>query len=465
MRRAKIVCTLGPASATGEVIGALIDAGLNVARLNFSHGTHEDHRSTFGLLRTEAQRRGQPVAILQDLQGPKIRVGKMKGGSISLKKGNQLILTTDDVEGTEERVPHSYCPLSKDVDPGDRILLDDGRLELEVLGTEGNADVRCKVVVGGELSNRKGMNLPGVKLSTPALTDKDRADLAFGVELGVDYVAISFVRRPEDVAEAKELSGGIPVIAKIEKPEAVDCFDEILAVADGIMVARGDLGVEMGPERVPLIQKRLIEQTNQAGKVVITATEMLDSMRHNPRPTRAEASDVANAILDGTDAVMLSGETAAGDFPVRSVETMDRIIRVIEGSPRFLGKPDPPSVLHRETTSAMARAAVVASQELEAERVLCYTESGRTARLISEYRPQAYILAVTADPSVYRRMALDWGVYPLLVDQTPSTDKTIARMTEAACAAKLAEKGQLVVLTMGSRVNGASDIMKIHVLE
>jgi pyruvate kinase len=465
MRRAKIVCTLGPASATSEVIGALIDAGLNVARLNFSHGTHEDHRSTFGLLRAEAKRRGQPVAILQDLQGPKIRVGKMKGGSVSLIKGNQLVLTTDDVEGTAERVPHTYCPLPGDVGTGNRILLDDGRLELEVLGTEGNADVRCKVVVGGDLENRKGMNLPGVKLSTPALTDKDRADLAFGVELGVDYVAISFVRRPEDVAQAKELSGGIPVIAKIEKPEAVDCFDEILAVADGIMVARGDLGVEMGPERVPLIQKRLIEQTNQAGKVVITATEMLDSMRHNPRPTRAEASDVANAILDGTDAVMLSGETAAGDYPVRSVETMDRIIRVIEGSPRFLDKPDPPSVLHRETTSAMARAAVVASKELETERVLCYTESGRTARLISEYRPQAFILAVTADPAVYRRMALDWGVYPLLVDQTPSTDKTIARMTEAACKAGLAEKGQTVVLTMGSRVNGASDIMKIHVLE
>jgi len=465
MRRAKIVCTLGPASATDEVIGALIDAGLNVARLNFSHGTHEDHRSTFDLLRAAAERRGTPVAILQDLQGPKIRVGKMEGGSVSLVKGSQLLLTTEDVEGTAQRVPHTYRPLPKDVDPGDRILLDDGRLELEVLGAEGEAEVRCKVVVGGELSNRKGMNLPGVKLSTPALTDKDRADLAFGVELGVDFVAISFVRRPEDVAEAKALARGIPVIAKIEKPEAVDCFDEILAVADGIMVARGDLGVEMGPEKVPLIQKQLIEQTNRAGKVVITATEMLDSMRHNPRPTRAEASDVANAILDGTDAVMLSGETAAGDYPVRSVETMGRIIQVIEGSPRFLDRPLPPSVQHRETTNAMARAAVLASRELEAEVVLCYTESGRTAKLISEYRPRALILAVTADQTVYRRLALEWGVYPLLVDNTPSTDETIARMTEAACEAKLAHRGQLVVLTMGSRVNGASDIMKIHVLE
>jgi pyruvate kinase len=320
------------------------------------------------------------------------------------------------------------------------------------------------VVVGGELSDRKGMNLPGVKLSTPALTEKDRADLALGVELGVDYVAMSFVRRPEDVIEGRKLAGGIPIIAKIEKPEGVENFERILARCEGIMVARGDLGVELGPERVPLIQKRLIEQTNREGKLVITATEMLDSMRHNPRPTRAEASDVANAILDGTDAVMLSGETAAGDYPVQAVETMGRIICEIEGSARFLEQPDPPSVRHRETTSAMARAAVVASRELEAEKIFCYTESGATAKLISEYRPKAAILAVTADPRVYRQLALDWGVYPLLVDQTPSTDEMIARMTDAACEAKLAQAGEVVVLTMGSRVHGASDLMKIHTL-
>jgi pyruvate kinase len=462
MRRAKIVCTLGPASRSPEVIGQLMDAGLNVARLNFSHGSHEDHARTFKLVREQAERRGVPVAILQDLQGPKIRVRKMRGGSVSLQKGRELVLTAEEIEGTAERVPHSYGPLARDVEPGDRILLDDGRLELSVKETDDKDEVRCEVVAGGELSDRKGMNLPGVKLSTAALTDKDRADLAFGVELGVDYVAISFVRRPEDVAEAKALAGDTPVIAKIEKPEAVESFDRILEQADGIMVARGDLGVEMGPERVPLIQKQLIEQTNHAGKVVITATEMLDSMRWNPRPTRAEASDVANAILDGTDAVMLSGETAAGDYPVQAVETMGRIICEIESSSRFMDLPDPPSVRQRETTAAMARAAVVASKELGADRILCYTESGATAHLISEYRPRAVILAVTATPLVYRRLAIHWGVRPLLVDHTPSTDKTIKQMTEAALGAGLVEPGEVVVLTMGSRQHGASDLMKIH---
>jgi pyruvate kinase len=282
------------------------------------------------------------------------------------------------------------------------------------------------------------------------------------VELGVDYVALSFVRRPEDVLEAKALAGSVPVIAKIEKPEAVQRFGEILAAADGIMVARGDLGVELGPERVPLIQKQLIEQTNLAGKVVITATEMLDSMRHNPRPTRAEASDVANAILDGTDAVMLSGETAAGDYPVQAVETMSRIISEIESSARFKQLPEPPSVRRHETTNAVARAAVVASKDLEAGCILCYTESGATATLISEYRPEALILAVTASPTTHRRLALHWGVYPLLVDHTPSTDETIQRMTEAALRAELACQGQTVVITMGSRKHGASDLMKIH---
>jgi len=443
------------------MIGKLMDAGLNVARLNFSHGTHEDHKRTFGLVREVAADKGLPVAILQDLQGPKIRVRRMRGGQVELARGSEVRLTTQDTEGTSEVIPHTYEPLAQDVDAGDRILLDDGRLELQVL-SEAGGDVRCRVVVGGPLSDRKGMNLPGVQLSTPALTDKDRADLDFGVDLGVDYVALSFVRRPEDVRETKELAGRIPVIAKIEKPEAVERFDEILRVTDGIMVARGDLGVELGPERVPLIQKQLIEKTNLVGKVVITATEMLDSMRHNPRPTRAEASDVANAILDGTDAVMLSGETASGDYPVEAVQTMDRIIREIEVSARFRRLPEPPSVRRHETTNAIARAAVVASKEVDAQTILCYTESGATATLISEYRPLANILAVTASPSTHRRLALHWGVFPLLVDHTPSTDEMINRMIEVALRARLAHVGEIAVVTMGSRERGASDLLKIH---
>ena len=464
MRRAKIVCTLGPASASKEMIGRLVGAGMDVARLNFSHGTHEDHRRTFGLVREVARERAQSIAILQDLQGPKIRVGHMQCGAVELVAGRELELTIEKVEGTAELLPHTYEPLAQDVDPGDRILLDDGRLELEVLGAKAGR-VSCRVVAGGTLTDRKGMNLPGVKLSTPALTEKDRRDLAFGVELGVDYVALSFVRRPEDVQEAKDLARGIPVIAKIEKPEAVERFDEILAVTNGVMVARGDLGVEMGPERVPLIQKQLIEQTNLAGKVVITATEMLDSMRRNPRPTRAEASDVANAILDGTDAVMLSGETAAGDYPEQSVATMDRIVREIECSARYRRLPEPPSVRRRETTNAVARAAVVASKEVEAGSILCFTESGATATLISEYRPPAHILAVTGSRATYRRLALHWGVFPLCVDHTPSTDETIARMTEAALGAGVIKRGEIVVLTMGTREHGASDLLKIHRVE
>ena len=464
MRRAKIVCTLGPATDDREAILSLLDAGMNVARQNFSHGTHEDHRRIFAGVRQAAKERGVPVAVLQDLSGPKIRAGLMQGGKIDLVDGQEVTITTREVEGTDQIFSCSYEALPRDVEPRDRILCSDGRLELEVLSSSGD-ETRCKVIVGGELGSRKGINLPGVKLSTPALTEKDRRDLALGVELGVDYVALSFVRSPADVQLAKELAGEIPVIAKIEKPEAVACFADILAVADGIMVARGDLGVEMGPEQVPLIQKQLIEQTNHERKVVITATEMLDSMRERPRPTRAEASDVANAILDGTDAVMLSGETATGLYPRQAVETMDRIIREIESSARFQNLPQPAMGTLRNSTGAVARAAVVAAQEVGASKILCYTESGRTATLISEYRPQADVLAVTATPAVYRRLALHWGVVPLQVSETPSTDKTIQRMVEAAKANGLVVPGEVVVITMGTRFQGASDLLKVHFVE
>ena len=412
MRRAKIVCTLGPSSCSTEMIGDLMEAGMNVARLNFSHGTHESHRQIFDLVRLTARARGLPIAVLADLQGPKIRVRRMADeGGINLERDTQVLLTAQDVKGTPGRIPHTYAPMHRDVAPGDRILLDDGRLELQVLASEGE-DVRCRVVTGGSLTDRKGINLPGIALSTPCLTDKDKADLALALELGVGYVALSFVRRPEDIIEARLLAGDTPIIAKIEKPEAVENFAAILHEADGIMVARGDLGVEMGPERVPMIQKRLIEQTNARGKVVITATEMLDSMRLRPRPTRAEASDVANAILDGTDALMLSGETASGDYPLESVRTMDKIIREVELSPRYRSLPERASVGDMESTNAVARAAVVAARELGVRSILCFTESGRTAALVSEYRPEASILAVTSSRTVFRRLGLHWGVTP-----------------------------------------------------
>ncbi|HEY5951321.1 MAG TPA: pyruvate kinase, partial [Kofleriaceae bacterium] len=336
MPRAKIVCTLGPASASPERIGELIDAGMNVARLNFSHGTHEDHAKMLQVVRAEADRRGKAVAVLLDLQGPKIRIGKFANGQIELKPGAPLIITTDtNVIGDEKRVSTTYAQLPLDVKPGDQLLLDDGYLSLAVTEVD-HKEVKTVVVTGGVLKNNKGINLPGVEVSAPALSEKDRTDIGFALRYGVDYVALSFVRRPEDVIEAKRLltvdQVSIPVISKIEKPQALDRLIEIIEVTDGIMVARGDLGVEIGPEKVPLIQKRVIEATNRRGKVVITATQMLESMIENPWPTRAEASDVANAVLDGTDAIMLSAETASGKYPLQAVRTMGDIAREIESS-------------------------------------------------------------------------------------------------------------------------------------
>ena len=329
MRHTKIVATIGPASRETRVLQLLVQAGIDVVRLNFSHGEHADHLAVLGSVRELAAAAGRPVAVLQDLSGPKIRTGKVKGGVIPLEDGATITITTEEtVEGTPKLISTTYDPLPRDVGPGDRILLDDGNLELKVVRASGQ-EVECIVVHGGPLKSNKGMNLPGVKLSTPALTEKDKRDLAFGIQHGVDYVALSFVRQAADLEEAKALiralGGSTPLIAKIEKREAMDDLPAILQAADGVMVARGDLGVEMSTEEVPTLQKRIIEMANGAGRVVITATQMLESMIDNPRPTRAEASDVANAILDGTDAVMLSAETASGRFPVHAVETMARI--------------------------------------------------------------------------------------------------------------------------------------------
>ena len=380
MARAKIVCTLGPSSNTPERIGALIDAGMNVARLNFSHGSHEDHAKMLGIVRSEAERRGVAVAVLLDLQGPKIRTSRFATGSAELVPGATFTITTDQsVIGDVNRVSTTYTDLPKDVKPGDAILLDDGYLSLVVLNVTAT-EVTTRVVAGGTLKNNKGINLPGVDVTAPALSDKDRADIGFALRYGVDYVALSFVRRAEDVIEAKRLltvdGVSIPVISKIEKPQALERLASIIDASDGTMVARGDLGVEMGPEKVPVWQKRIIEETNKRGKIVITATQMLESMISHPRPTRAEASDVANAVLDGTDALMLSGETASGQYPVEAVMTMARIIREVEQSAYYHQNQEPPTLELAVSANAIAHAAVTAARAMKIRVIASSTQSG-----------------------------------------------------------------------------------------
>lgn len=469
MRRAKIVCTLGPASSTPEMIQALVDAGMDCARLNFSHGSHEAHAQAAKMVREAAVRARRPVAILADLCGPKMRVGRFPNGPVELVEGARFVLTTEDVPGDESRVSHTYEPLPRDVVPGDKILLDDGLLRLGVVETTAT-DVITEVEVGGTLSDRKGLNVPGAKLSTPALTEKDQVDLAFAVDqLQVDYVALSFVRSADDVAQAHQLAKGTPLIAKIEKPEAVDNLEAICDAADGAMVARGDLGVEMGPEKVPLIQKRIIREVNARGKLVITATQMLDSMIRNPRPTRAEAADVANAVLDGTDAVMLSGESAAGRYPIESVRMMDVIVREVERE--WLtdvegGIADPALVDRRRWghTDAAARAAAMLSYALPLKAIVTFTRDGRTARLISEYRPRAMIIAITARQEVANRLALEWGVAPRF-EIPPDTMEEALRLAAALLVReKLCTHGDTVAIVMGWPPSVGTNTIKLHQL-
>jgi pyruvate kinase len=470
MSRAKIVCTLGPASSTPERIGELIDAGMSVARLNFSHGSHEDHARMLGIVRGEAERRNRAVAVLLDLQGPKIRVGRFANGQVELRAGAEFTITTEPVVGDERRVSTSYTLLPLDVKPGDQILLDDGYLALAVTGVSGG-EVRTVVVTGGTLKNNKGINLPGVDVSAPALSEKDRQDIGFALRLGVDYVALSFVRRAEDVIEAKRLltvdQVQIPVIAKIEKPQALERLGEIIDAADGVMVARGDLGVELGPEKVPLWQKRIIEETNRRGKIVITATQMLESMITQPRPTRAEASDVANAVLDATDALMLSGETASGAHPIEAVRTMARIIDEVERSEHYRARRRAPDLQLVNSTNAIAHAAVTAAHSMRLRTIVAVSESGGAARLVSEYRPEASLVCLTSNDVVFRRLALVWGVTPIMMGPVATTEELLDRVEGTLIERNLAAPGENVLITMAVPVGSGlqTNVLKIHQIQ
>ncbi len=460
-RRAKIVATIGPSCMSPEMLEKLILAGMNVARLNFSHGTHAEHAQIISCLRELSEKLGKPVGILQDLQGPKIRVGNLDH-ALDLVAGETVTLFAELSEAPvslEKNIPVAFAELFDCATVGDKILLDDGHLALTVVETS-KTYLRALVKVGGRLSSHKGINLPGVHLTIPGFTDKDRADLVFGLSQNVDYVAISFVRSAEDVIsvrnamEAIDEEGDHPlVIAKLEKPEALDNLEEIFKVADGVMVARGDLGVEMSPERVPIAQKRIIQAANQHGKIVITATQMLDSMINNPLPTRAEASDVANAIFDGTDAVMLSGETASGSFPLDSVQMMDRIVRSAEASFQEWGHYTTPVNASGDDAASMTRAARELAHDLNVAAIAVFTHTGRTALLMSKARARVPILAFTPTHSTFARMSLLWGVLPYLVPMSSTLREMVNHADNKLTASGWLEKGQQVVIISGFPVS------------
>ncbi|MGB3402542.1 MAG: pyruvate kinase [Microcoleaceae cyanobacterium] len=470
LHRTKIVATIGPATQQPDVLRALIQAGATTLRLNFSHGTHEDHQRSIRLIRQTSFELNQPVGILQDLQGPKIRLGKFENGSIVLKRDDPFILTSHIQPGTQEISSVTYQPLAEEVPEGANILLDDGKVEMKVEKVDRAAgQLHCRVVVGGPLSNSKGVNFPGVYLSIKALTDKDRKDLMFGLDQGVDWVALSFVRNPQDILEIKELiaSAGkeVPVIAKIEKHEAIEQMEEILTLCNGAMVARGDLGVELPAEDVPILQKQLIRTANRIGIPVITATQMLDSMVNNPRPTRAEISDVANAILDGTDAVMLSNETAVGKYPVEAVATMARIATRIEQDTITRNIANV-SDTGRSIPNAISQAVGQIARQLDASAIMTLTKTGATARNVSKFRPETPILAITPHVDVARQLSLVWGVKPLLVLDLPSADQTFQSAVNVAREGSLLRDGDLVVTTAGTLqgVPGSTDLIKVEVV-
>ena len=468
-RRSKILCTLGPATSSREALERLVDAGLDAVRVNFSHGAHETHADTVALVRGVSADRGRPIAILADLQGPKIRVGTLPDPGLTLAPDDALILCPTGTDSPEAHaVSIHHATLAEEVHVGDPVLMDDGALAATVTAiTDGR--IHCAMQNGGVLKSRKGVNLPETKLSLPSLTDKDEADLRFALSLDVDMVALSFVRRARDLERVLEIMAEegrrVPIVAKIEKPEAVEHLEEIVDTADGVMVARGDLGVEMGPEEVPIVQKRVIEHCNARGKLVITATQMLDSMIRNPRPTRAEASDVANAVLDGSDALMLSGETAVGAYPAEAVATMDRIIRRIERGERlWQGPVDDMGFGHGP--NAIARSAVACSRSLDDNAaIVIYTGTGGTARLISDYRPKVPILAYTPNPQTYQSLSLYWGVIPRLLKVPPDREGHVFdELDRAVQRDGFVARGATVVMVMGFPIQARTSVnlIKLH---
>ena len=464
-RKTKIVATIGPVSSSPEMIQRLLKAGVDIFRLNFSHGENSRKLELIQIIRQLSDKLGRQVGVLADLQGPKIRTGKMAGEGMALVKGQEVIITTDDVLGSDNVIPTGYRSLPHDVHIGSRILLDDGLLELKVVGLQGE-QVRCQVVTGGLLKNNKGINLPGVNVSAPCLTEKDLIDLDFALEADVDFIALSFVRTAGDIVQIKRIIAAkgkdTPVVAKIEKPEALLNFKKILKVTDAVMVARGDLGVEIEPEKVPIYQKKIIQSCNKAGKPVITATQMLDSMIRNPRPTRAETSDVANAIVDGTDAIMLSAETASGDYPIESVETMVRIAKDVEDTD-FIDSvvPNPVSTVAQAVAESSCRTAA----SLKAKAIVVFTRSGSTAALISAFRPSTPILAFTASLVIRRRLSMYWGVHCTGVGIMENTDQQINEVEKKLLATGF-HNGDLIVITMGIPIEtcGSTNLMKVHQL-
>jgi pyruvate kinase len=469
--KTKIVCTLGPSSSTIDVIEKMIHAGMDVVRLNFSHGTHEEHRAAMKAVREAAERAGEPIAILQDLQGPKIRTGKLASPEVRLVDGAKFIITINEMAGNAERVSTTYQNLPKDVKPGDTILMDDGLLQLKVLSSTAT-DVVTEVVHGGILKEHKGINLPGVSVSAPSLTDKDIEDLEFGIANDIDYVALSFVRTGDDIRRLREFiiakidkGKKLPIIAKIEKREALDNIDEIIREADAIMVARGDLGVECATEDVPIAQKMICKKANAAGKPVIIATQMLESMIENPRPTRAEANDVANGVLDGADAVMLSGETSVGKYVVEVVRTMDLIIRRAEEEYRDqLDLADEAGEKQAEVFKAIGRAACVLAKRIGAAAIVPITHSGETAKTIAKYRPYGKIIAVTDRERIRRRLNLVWGVRSILVPNIADTDTTLATIQQELLKSGYVNKGDYIVMTAGLPLlaRGTTNMVKVE---
>lgn len=465
-RRAKVICTIGPSSDSREKIFRLIRNGMDVARLNFSHGDHNSHAKAIEILREGSERFGSPVAILQDLMGVKIRIGEVKDGSITLKKGRDIILIPGSGESDGERLYISYPRLLEDAKKGERVLLDDGLILLEITKVEKDM-VRAKVIEGGILRSKKGVNLP-FRLSMSALTEKDIKDLEFGIEKGIDYVALSFVKKASDIMTLKNWlaakEADIPIIAKIERPEALEEIEEIMNSADGIMIARGDLGVEIPPEEVPLIQKRLIALANKKGKIVITATQMLDSMREHLRPTRAEVTDVANAIIDGSDALMLSGETASGLYPVESLRMMNKIISYTEKNQPSLNSLFGGGLVVSDFPEAVADAACRAADNIRARFIVAFTHSGFTALLVSKFRPTVPIIAFTPFERVRRIMSLYWGVRPLIMRPLASTDEMIREVETSLLQRNLVRRGDRIVITASIPVlgSGKTNMLKLH---